>query len=58
MEGCVTSRRVARKRAVELAGCEYQIRARDFDRLRPDAEDDRDTTGTQAFEGCGDRLAA
>jgi hypothetical protein len=29
-----------------------------LNRLRPDAEDDRDTTGTQTLEGLGDRLAA
>src|SRR6267142_1220345 len=43
---------------LRACGSEYEIHARDLDRLRPDAEDDRDTTGTQTLEGLGDRLAA
>src|SRR6516225_9719287 len=41
----------------ELAAPEYEIHGRDLDRLRPDAEDDRDTAGTQPLEGLGDGLA-
>src|SRR5262249_50958850 len=53
----VTSRRVPRQGAFEPAAPEYEIHARGLDRLRPDAEGDRDTAGTQALEGRGDRLA-
>ena len=57
-ERCVTGRGIARQGTFELAAPEYEIHARGLDRLRPDAEDDRDTAGTQALEGRGDRLAA
>src|SRR5262249_44710403 len=42
----------------ELAVSKYEIHGRDLDRLRPDAEDNRDTPGMQPLEGLGDRLAA
>src|SRR6516165_8397157 len=57
-ERCVACRGVSCQSAFELAAPEYEIHARDLDRLRPDAEDDGDTAGTQAREGRGDRLAA
>ena len=56
-ERCVTSRRVPGQGAFELATPEYEIHARDLDRLRADAEVNRDTAGTQALEGCGNCLA-
>src|SRR6516164_4390358 len=55
---CVACRRVPCQSTFELAAPEYEIHARDLDRLRPDAEDDRDTTGAQALERLGDRLPA
>src|SRR5262249_13576550 len=57
-ECCVARGRVARESAVKLPISEYQVRARCFDRLRSNAEDDRDAFGTQTSEGFGDRLAA
>src|SRR5262245_38596847 len=57
-ERCGAGRRVPRQGSFEPAVPEYEIHARDLDRLRPDAEGNRDTAGTQALEGRGDRLAA
>src|SRR6516162_6644802 len=57
MERCVSGRGVPSQRTFELAASEYEIHSRDLDRLRPDAEDDRDTAGTQPLEGLGDGLA-
>src|SRR5262245_43880438 len=57
-ERCVACGRVARESAAKVPISEYQVRAQCFDRLRPNAEDDRDAFGTQTFEGFGDRLAA
>jgi hypothetical protein len=56
-ERFVTGRGVPRQGTFELAAPEYEIHGRDLDRLRPDAEDDRDTAGTQPLEGLGDGLA-
>jgi hypothetical protein len=49
-ECCVASSGVARQRACELAAPECEIHIRDFDRLGPDAEYDRDTAGAQALK--------
>src|SRR6516225_4232368 len=57
-ERFVAGRGVPRQGTFELAAPEYEIHARDLDRLWPDAEDDRDTAGTQPLECFGDRLAA
>jgi hypothetical protein len=57
-ERFVARRGVSCQSTFELAAPEYEIHGRDLDRLRPDAEDDRDTAGTQPFEGLGDRLPA
>ena len=57
-ERFVTGRGVPRQGTFELAVSKYEIHGRDLDRLRPDAEDDRDTAGAQPFEGLGDRLPA
>jgi len=57
-ERCVTNRGGARQGTFKLPAPEYEIHARDLVRLRPDAEDDRDTARTQDLEGLGDRLAA
>jgi hypothetical protein len=54
----VPGRGVPRQGTFELTASEYKIDARNLDRLRPDAEDDRDTAGTQALEGLSDRLPA
>jgi hypothetical protein len=53
----VTCRRVSCQSTFELAAPEYEIHGRDLDRLRPDAENDRDTAGAQPLEGLGDGLA-
>src|SRR5262245_37079886 len=55
-ECCIASRWVSRQRACYLALSEYEIRARNLDRLRSDADVDRYTTRTKALEGCGDGL--
>jgi len=57
-ERFVTGRGVPRQGTFELAAPEYEIDARDLDRLWPDSEDDRDTAGTQAPEGLSNRIAA
>src|SRR5215472_4960045 len=57
-ERFVTGRGVSCQSTFELAAPEYEIHARDLDRLWPDAEDDRDTAGTQPLECFGYRLAA
>src|SRR5215813_13312847 len=57
-ERSVSGRRVPRQGTFELAAPEYEIQTRGLDRLRPNAEDDADTAGTQALEGRGDCLAA
>src|SRR6516162_11281684 len=55
---CVACRRVSCQSTFELAASEYEIHGRDLDRLRPDADDDRDTTRAQALERLGDCLSA
>src|SRR6516162_5067152 len=57
-ERSVSGRRVPRQGTFELAAPEYEIQTWGLDRLRPNAQDDGDTAGTQALEGRGDRLAA
>src|SRR5215813_2551310 len=57
-ERCITSSRGPRQGAFHLAISEYEIHARDLDRLRPDAEVNRYTARTKALEGLGDRLAS
>src|SRR6516162_10702143 len=54
-ERFVAGRGVPRQGTFELAAPEYEIHARDLDRLWPDAEDDRDTAGRQPLECFGDR---
>src|SRR5262250_3474373 len=55
---CVSSGRVSRQRTGYFALSEYEIHARDLDRLRPSAEVDRDTAGSKPFEGLSDCLAS
>src|SRR5215469_5644773 len=57
-KSCVTGCRVSRQRATNLALSEYEIDARELDRLRSDADVNRDTARTQAFESRGHCLAA
>ena len=57
-ERFVTGRGGSRQGTFVLAVTKHEIHGRDLDRLRPDAEDDRDTAGTQRLEGLGDRLPA
>src|SRR5215831_12371466 len=57
-ERSISSRRVPCQGTFEPAASEYEIHARDLDRLRPDTENDRDTARTQALESLSDRLAA
>src|SRR5262249_23678532 len=57
-ECCITSRRRPGQGAFYFAISEYQIRARNLDRLRADAEVDRYTARTKALEGVGDCLAS
>src|SRR5262245_29718076 len=53
---CVSSGGVSRQRACYLALSEYEIHARDLDRLRSDAEVNGDTAGSKALEGLSDCL--
>src|ERR1700741_4695119 len=53
---CVSSCGVSRQRACYLALSEYEIYARDLDRLRSDAEVNGDTAGSKALEGLSDCL--
>src|SRR5262245_59536633 len=53
---CVSSGGVSRQRACYLAVSEYEIHARDLDRLRSDAEVNGDTAGSKALEGLSDCL--
>src|SRR5215469_10881391 len=55
---CVSSGRVSRQRACYLALSEYEILARDLDRLRSDAEVNGDTAGSKALEGLSDCFAS
>src|SRR5262249_30440120 len=55
---CLTRRGVPRQGAFELAAPKYEVHSRDLNRLRPDAESDRDAAGPQALEGFRNRLAA
>src|ERR1700752_2946492 len=57
-ERCIASRRGPRQGAFYLATSEYEIHARNLDRLRPDAEVNRYAAGTKALEGRGDCLAS
>src|SRR5215475_1706940 len=57
-ERCITSRRISRQRACYLALSEYQIHARNLDRLRSDAEINRDSAGPEALEGRCNCLAS
>ena len=57
-ERFVTGRGVPRQSTFELAVSKYEIHGRDLDRLRPDAEDDRDTAGMQPLECLCDRPPA
>src|ERR1700757_5036401 len=54
----VSSGRVSRQRACYLALSEYEIHARDLDRLRSDAEVNGHTAGSKALEGLSDRFAS
>src|SRR5215475_4677322 len=53
-ERCITSRRISCQRARYLAFSEYQVHARYLDRLRSNAEVNRNSAGTKAFERLGD----
>src|SRR5262245_30847507 len=54
----ITGRRVPRQRACYLALSEYEIHARDLDRLRSDAEVNGHTAGSKALEGLSDCFAS
>src|SRR5215467_1084029 len=53
---CVSSGGVSRQRACYLALSEYEIHARDLDRLRSDAEVNGDTAWSKALEALSDCL--
>src|SRR5262249_26118955 len=55
---CVSSGRISRQRACYLALSEYEIHARDLDRLRSDAEVNGHTAGSKALEGLSDCFAS
>src|SRR5215831_15458543 len=44
-ERCITSCRISRQRSCYLAFSEYEVHARDLDRLRSDAEVNRNSAG-------------
>src|SRR5215470_458023 len=55
---CVSSGRVSRQRTCHFALSEYEIHARDLDRLRSDAEVNGDTAGSKALKGLSDCFAS